>query len=698
MNKTTRLLLLVVLFGILAMLAIVLVPKDTLNSPQSGLLYTSIILLSLTVLLVEHFFSRPTDVILAGFSIGLLLIPSPWLIEHWGIWYWLTLAYVSLMIIIATVALLALDPKAGPDSKRNIFSSTTKKISTTLGSARIQYFIIALLAILNFVDPATPAYTALIIYTLGVFIIQPNKWPSYITRLSPRSDKAIGKIMSVQGGNTFIVQLYPSHSRRSVRTSDLIEFQYSMDEPARMRRGFIIERFYLDQEQWVAVFCHSEIDNRASELKPLENTTPDVVYARNGEDAVEFLGSLVGIVREGSDIGTLRFLQAGRASVQEGDLIKVNMKEGPVLYQTLNGAVNVRRLEARNEADFILGEAVQLGRWNSQRGAFEKFGWVPPARTAVCVVNETPEVEIQQDEILLGYIPGTTFPILLNVDTAVTHHTAILGVTGVGKSVFARDLSRRIAEGGTKTIIVDFTREWKLHFNDARTMIDGDDEGKIYKNLSLLRQEMAKYADKRNESNIKSYKTEIYNSFKSSIEKFINSDNYISILELPDVSNDEDVMQFTHLFFKTLMRIARENHPSNNRICIVLEEAHTVVPEWNFMGIADKSSQAIVTSIGQIALQGRKYGVGFLVIAQRTASVSKTILTQCNTIIAFQCFDGTSLSFLDNYIPSNMTKSLPYLGFRRAIAVGKAVRGSVPLVFEVPHISESNNTSENPQE
>ena len=58
-----------------------------------------------------------------------------------------------------------------------------------------------------------------------------------------------------------------------------------------------------------------------------------------------------------------------------------------------------------------------------------------------------------------------------------------------------------------------------------------------------------------------------------------------------------------------------------------------MVPEWNFSGVSDKISQPLLNSIAQIALQGRKYNVGLLVIAQRTANVSKTILTQCNTII-----------------------------------------------------------------
>ena len=120
----------------------------------------------------------------------------------------------------------------------------------------------------------------------------------------------------------------------------------------------------------------------------------------------------------------------------------------------------------------------------------------------------------------------------------------------------------------------------------------------------------------------------------------------------------------------------------------MLEEAHTVIPEWNFIGLADRSSQALVNNISQIALQGRKYGVGFIVIAQRTASVSKTVLTQCNTIIAFQCFDGTSIDFLGHYLPRHLADGLPNLRPRRAIAVGKAIRGSAPMILDVPNIEE----------
>jgi DNA helicase HerA-like ATPase len=121
---------------------------------------------------------------------------------------------------------------------------------------------------------------------------------------------------------------------------------------------------------------------------------------------------------------------------------------------------------------------------------------------------------------------------------------------------------------------------------------------------------------------------------------------------------------------------------------VVLEEAHTVIPEWNFIGAEDKGAHALVNAIGQIALQGRKYGVGFMVIAQRTANVSKTVLTQCNTIVAFQQFDRTSGEFLSNYMGKEMVEALPMLRPRNAIAVGKAFRSGLPVIFRVPDIVE----------
>ena len=137
-----------------------------------------------------------------------------------------------------------------------------------------------------------------------------------------------------------------------------------------------------------------------------------------------------------------------------------------------------------------------------------------------------------------------------------------------------------------------------------------------------------------------------------------------------------------------MFKTAKTKDSFGKRVCVVLEEAHTIIPELNAMGVSGIASKASVNTISQIALQGRKYNIGFFVIAQRTANVSKTVLTQCNSIISFQELDKTSSDFLSNYMGQEFVKILPNLKFRQAIAVGKAFKSNVPMIFEVPEINE----------
>ena len=120
----------------------------------------------------------------------------------------------------------------------------------------------------------------------------------------------------------------------------------------------------------------------------------------------------------------------------------------------------------------------------------------------------------------------------------------------------------------------------------------------------------------------------------------------LALFELPEITNTKATLRLTELYLSTIMAWARE-HRRARQVMIVLEEAHTIVPETFSSGF-DSDTQWVVSRIGQIALQGRKYGVGLLVVTQRTALVSKTILSQCNTFFTHSLIDQTSLNFLES--------------------------------------------------
>lgn len=133
-------------------------------------------------------------------------------------------------------------------------------------------------------------------------------------------------------------------------------------------------------------------------------------------------------------------------------------------------------------------------------------------------------------------------------------------------------------------------------------------------------------------------------AIQTQIDEYLESDNTdLAIFELGEIANSKATLRLTELYLSAIMTWARQ-HRKAREIMIVLEEAHTIIPEVFGAGF-DYDTQWVVGRIGQIALQGRKYGVGLLVVSQRTALVSKTILSQCNTFFTYSLIDQTSLNF-----------------------------------------------------
>jgi DNA helicase HerA-like ATPase len=82
-------------------------------------------------------------------------------------------------------------------------------------------------------------------------------------------------------------------------------------------------------------------------------------------------------------------------------------------------------------------------------------------------------------------------------------------------------------------------------------------------------------------------------------------------------------------------------------------------------------------------MQGRKFGFGSIVVTQRTATVTKSILNQCNTVFALRVYDQTGTEFLGNFIGTDYARLLANLPDRHAIVFGKASSCHSPLLIEL---------------
>lgn len=508
----------------------------------------------------------------------------------------------------------------------------------------------------------------------------------FVTLKETNDKEAIGQIFGVQSKNTFLVKLSEARTE-TTKVFEFVEFKYSIDN--KIRKGLILDVYLLNQQQWIKVLSTPEIDAIFKNNEVIKNHTSDLVYKLSQIPENDYLDRLVGIVSDNSIINKVRFIYNSKVLVTEGQLLEINIGKSKVLYQITEGITKIEQLENKNQTGFIIGEAIQLGTWNKEKLRFEQFGWVADINTPIYIASKIEEPQLEANEFIIGKIPNTNYPVVINKDIAMSHHMAVVGVTGTGKSIFSRNLIRQyLNDQDTKVICIDFTGEYIGKFADLSPIkvIEDAVSEQLFKDIDYIEQQIADNYNKDNENSRKK-KKEVAEQIHAQIEAFLKSENKLSIFELPHVANTTGVLTYTKTFFRLLFHIAKTQNNFGKRICIVLEEAHTVIPEWNFSGVSEKVSQPLLNSIAQIALQGRKYNVGLLVIAQRTANVSKTILTQCNTIISFQEFDKTSSEFLSNYFGQEISKSLPKLKFRQAIVAGKALKSNVPMIFEVPELT-----------
>ena len=504
------------------------------------------------------------------------------------------------------------------------------------------------------------------------------------TTMKEKNDKeAIGQIFGVQSKNTFLVKLSENRTQ-TTRIFDFVEFKYSIDN--QIKKGLILDVYLLNQEQWVKVLTTQEIEKIFSDKILFSSHTPDLVYKITEVPKTDYLERFIGLITENSTIEIINFVYNSKAAISEGQLLELHVRNERVLYQVIEGKTKIELLENKNQTGVIIAEAIQLGTWDNTTLRFEQFGWVPSINTPIYLATNIDEVPLVKSEFIIGSIPGTNYPVIIDKEVAITHHTAILGVTGSGKSVFVRNLIGQIVNETTKVIIIDLTGEYKAKIANIEPIISDDNAKKAFEAIEAIAVEERKFPNQRNYEFIKAQEEIIKSEFYNSIKTFLEGATTEAIFELPDISNNSEIIEYTKWFFWVLFKTAKTKNSFGKRVCVVLEEAHTIVPELNSMGVSDFASKATVNSIAQIALQGRKYNIGFFVIAQRTANVSKTVLTQCNSIIAFQEFDKTSGDFLSNYLGTEYIKALPTLKFRQAIAVGKAFKSNVPMIFEVPEL------------
>ena len=149
---------------------------------------------------------------------------------------------------------------------------------------------------------------------------------------------------------------------------------------------------------------------------------------------------------------------------------------------------------------------------------------------------------------------------------------------------------------------------------------------------------------------------------------------------------------YDHLTQSTIVSILMESlfdHRAQlaNRISpfvSVVEEAHNFVPSARE---GTEETPSLVT-LRKVITEGRKFGVGLVLITQRPSRVDETILAQCNSFLVMRLVnpkDQTYVRSVMENLPESDARMLPGFGPGQGIISGQAVR--FPLLVKI-HFDE----------
>jgi len=183
----------------------------------------------------------------------------------------------------------------------------------------------------------------------------------------------------------------------------------------------------------------------------------------------------------------------------------------------------------------------------------------------------------------------------------------------------------------------------------------------------------------------------VTNDLDSLLIDWLGHENPITILDLSgipsvvmsSISGSLLKIMYDSLFWAQNLPIGGRKQP----LLLVLEEAHSYLKA----GENSISSRTIQT----IAKEGRKYGVGLLLVTQRPTELDETVLSQCGTLIALRMTNKGDRGHVSSAVQdelNDMVALLPSLRTGEGLVMGEGVK--IPSRVKFEKISKAPKSSD----
>lgn len=167
------------------------------------------------------------------------------------------------------------------------------------------------------------------------------------------------------------------------------------------------------------------------------------------------------------------------------------------------------------------------------------------------------------------------------------------------------------------------------------------------------------------------------------LKGWIGSERPVTILDLSGVP--PDILQTTigallRLLYEALFWARNLSQGGRYRpLLMVMEEAHIY--------LNNGTSGMAANIVMKVVKEGRKYGIGAMIVSQRPSEIDPTILSQCGTFFALRLTNATDRGHITSALSDNLdglTNMLPILRTGEAIILGEAVKLPMRTTIEAP--------------
>ena len=167
------------------------------------------------------------------------------------------------------------------------------------------------------------------------------------------------------------------------------------------------------------------------------------------------------------------------------------------------------------------------------------------------------------------------------------------------------------------------------------------------------------------------------------LQQWVGGRRSVCILDLSGVPTEilaELVGALTRVLYDAMFWARYLSEGGRERpLLFVFEEAHAYLSRI--------TTDSAALAVQRVVKEGRKYGIGAMIVSQRPAEIDPTILSQCGTIVAMRLANSTDRAHVLGAVTDNLTGllgMLPILRTGEAIVVGEAVPLPMRVLVNLP--------------